>query len=548
MRRRLDKLFANPIYVWLLGLYPIVYLYSENLGLVIDHEVVTVTGGVLGIVTLAFFCVNLLLRNRFRAASLVGIAVVFFSLSGHVYGLFLAPTVVHVDIEITLWTQFVLAAAAITISVAYRKPSIHLLRRITKITNLVVVAMLIVPASAIARDLASTDVLIFQSPEDKDTLATDQASAKIYDSPSYPDIYYIIPDGYPSNRWLQESMNYDNSAFSRALESRGFVVLDHAQSNYGATLHSLAATLNLRYYSSNDSSMKDLDFLRMQIAENEVARQLREYGYSYVQLLSGYLLPSPLADINRDFAPSGTIDITINRSDLLATVSGGLEVTENNIVSLDSTYKQSFMRLYVDTTLLRVLPSLLQADIFAEPNRPYSLVAPERFLNTVDEVTSITLMPEATVALIHLMKPHGPTVFNAQGEIVAGTWFPSHEQYFSEFVFVNATFIQMIDAILKNSASPPVIVFQADHGSTYGYTWSNDDRLTHFDAFAAYHLPDSFDVRFPEPFTLVNTFPIILNEVLGTEFAVLENRLFDLPQGYDAPFEQMDVTDEFLRR
>ena len=73
---------------------------------------------------------------------------------------------------------------------------------------------------------------------------------------------------------------------------------------------SLAATLNLRYYTRNDSSMRDLDFLRMQIAENEIARRLLERGYTYVQLLSGYLLPSPFADINRDFTPSGMIDIT----------------------------------------------------------------------------------------------------------------------------------------------------------------------------------------------------------------------------------------------
>ena len=39
-------------------------------------------------------------------------------------------------------------------------------------------------------------------------------STKISDSATHPDIYYIIPDGYPSDAWLEEAMNYDNSYFT----------------------------------------------------------------------------------------------------------------------------------------------------------------------------------------------------------------------------------------------------------------------------------------------------------------------------------------------
>ena len=546
MRRSLKGLLAYPFYVWLLGLHPILYLYSQNLGLVIDHEVVIVLGWMLGAVTLAFVCTNVLLKDRFRAASLVGFAIVFFALSGHIYGLLLAPTAVHLEIEIALWTQFVMAAAVGVLFITYRMLSTDLLRRVTKIINLIMIVMLIAPSSAIATHLAADTTLVFESMEDQPSAVSQQTDAQIHDSPSHPDIYYIVPDGYPSNRWLQEAMNYDNAEFTRALESRGFVVVDHAQSNYGATLHSLAATLNAQYYDSNDSAMKDLEFLRVQIAENEVALQLRERGYTYIQLLSGYLLPSPLAHINRDFTPNGTIDITIDRSELLATAIGGHHVGENNTVELDLAYKQSFIRLYVDSTLLRGLSSGLLNDILIEPNRPYGLSSPQRFLRTVDEVTSIALMPEATFALIHLMKPHAPTSFNAQGEIVAGSWFPSHEQYFSDFAFVNETYLWMIDSILEQSTTPPIIIFQADHGSTYGSNWASDRRLVHFDAFAAYHLPDTYVIRFPEPFTFVNTFPLVLNEVFGTEMTLLEDRLIDLPSGYDTPFVQIDVTDEFI--
>ena len=41
MRRALSQISQQPFYLWLLGIYPIVHLYSENLGLVIDREVPT---------------------------------------------------------------------------------------------------------------------------------------------------------------------------------------------------------------------------------------------------------------------------------------------------------------------------------------------------------------------------------------------------------------------------------------------------------------------------------------------------------------------------
>ena len=90
-------------------------------------------------------------------------------------------------------------------------------------------------------------------------------------------------------------MNYDNSKFTEALNNRGFVVAHHAQANYASdTLSSLASTLNMRHYSSNPTPFFDLDLdLRLSIADSIVARQLKELGYSYIQLLSGYLIHSP---------------------------------------------------------------------------------------------------------------------------------------------------------------------------------------------------------------------------------------------------------------
>lgn len=127
---------------------------------------------------------------------------------------------------------------------------------------------------------------------------------KAFDSETRPDIYYIIPDGYPSDIWRLEAMSYDNDSFTQALEERGFVINQRAQSNYASTLLSLASTLNMTYIDSNPTRLADKAYLRVLIADNRVAKSLTQLGYTYVQFLSGYLVPSPIADVNRDFTPA----------------------------------------------------------------------------------------------------------------------------------------------------------------------------------------------------------------------------------------------------
>ena len=90
-------------------------------------------------------------------------------------------------------------------------------------------------------------------------------------------------------------------------------------------------------------------------------------------------------------------------------------------------------------------------------------------------------------------------------------------------------------------------MFQADHGANYGNARIVRQAIyVHFDVYAAYYLPEGYSVDFPKPYTLINTFPLIMNEVFGTDFPLQEDRLFELLQGYDNPFEQADVTEEFM--
>ena len=342
-------------------------------------------------------------------------------------------------------------------------------------------------------------------------------------------------------------MNYDNSQFTEALKTRGFVVNTHTQSNYGITLMSLASTLNMTYIASNPSPFADTDYLRLLISDSIVARKIKQLGYTYVHLLSGYIAPSTIADINRDFTPAGAVDI-----DLLHTASYANKLESAGGFDTDgdyrSYYKRSFVSLYLDTTLLKVIGEKLHRFFFQDETAPYDVFSPERFLDTIDELESIVAMPEATFAFVHLLKPHFPIVFDENGNILDSIGKPNHREYFAEFGFVNAKFIQLIDTILEGSQHQPVIIFQADHGSFYGTPRTKDRRFIHFDPYSAYYVPDQYSLEIPQPHTLVNTFPLILNTVFDAGLEFGENRLIELLVGNRSPFEQEDVTESFAHR
>lgn len=539
--KSLARILNLPFYPWMAGIYPILHLYSENLGLVIDHEVVTVLILMLAATSIAFPAANLILKDWHKTAFILGICSVVFSLSGHVYELAFAT------IPLDSWTEIVFIALGATFYLLHKRGSAASYERITAPANLLALALLIWPVAAIGSDLLTRSEIDLGVSSISSSNSLENTVAKIKDSPARPDIYYIIPDGYPSDGWLSEAMAYDNSDFTRALESRGFVVVDHAQSNYGLTLLSMASILNMRFYGNNESPFSDLDFLRLAIADNEVARQLQKRGYTFVQYLSGYIIPSPIADINRDFTPMGPINVQVI-AELSATVmrdhQGALRRSADN----GHFFKQSFLALYLDTTILRIRASEIEAIFSQDKYKAYGKFAPERFLDTVEEIASIVAMPEATFTMVHFLKPHGPTTFDAHGNIIEPNRSPSHEQYFAEFGFTNSKFLQIIDTILEGSPHQPIILFQADHGSTYGDVWTDDGRLTHFDIYSAVYLPDSFSISYPQPFTTVNTFPLIFNEIFETDYPLQDDLLFDIPRGYKTPFEQVNVTDAFIHR
>ena len=541
MLNQVQNVLQYPFYLWILGVYPILHLYSENFGLVRDNEVPpTILAMILG-TALVYAIAGRAISDRHKRAFYISLCSLAFSLSGHIYVMIFMPR------SLLIWNVATAVGLILLAGALHKLLPQESYAQFSAPFNLIIAALLAMQIITLAGKMVAGRNFAQVGTAYNWEGAARSTSEKAHDSPARPDIYYIIPDGYPSDAWLASEMDYDNTDFTKALKDRGFIVADHAQSNYGATLLSIASILNMRFFEDNQSKFSDIDYLRLSIATSNVARQLQRLGYTYVQFASGVFSPSPIADINRDFTPSGSIDIRREDTNLGQQALNGLRRSGIPVWEVDFFFRRPFMSTYINTTAFRIIRSQLEQLRWGPELPPYDASAPERFLASIDEVESIVAMPEATFTIVHLLKPHYPVSFNESGEIIEWNYSPSHNEFFAEFGFTNAKYLELIDMILQGSEHQPIIILQADHGSTYGRSASKDNRATLFDVYAAYFLPVPYAIDIPSPHTLINTFPLILNEVFGADYALKEDRLIELLVGWDVPFKQKDVTEEFAR-
>ena len=534
-------LLRLPLYLWLAAIYPILHLYEQNFSLVDDSDAARVLALALAAASLAFIIANRLTRNPHQAALLLGVWSLVHSLSGHLYLAIFHPR------SLVAWTLAAILLAALTTAALQRRMPKPAWAQLTIPLNLAAIALCLLPL------LSLIPAAIAQMRRDQATAAyfnnayPRSTADKIMDSPTRPDIYFIIPDGYPSDSFIREEWGYDNSAFTAALRERGFITAPHAQSNYGVTHNTLAAILNMRYYDSNPSDYNDLDYLRLEAASSQVAALLQKLGYTYIHYLSGFVFPSPIADINRLVAPGGSSNIHIAET-AIDTASLRSRRDANVRITLASLpLRQPFLPLYIDTTLLRGLRSQLEARRLAEPQTTWHRYSVERFLNTIEDLPAIAAMPQATFAIVHLMQPHLPVNFNERGETIPQTDNPTLAQTIEDLRGSNIHYLRLIDSILQHSANPPVIIFQADHGSEHGTDGDPNHRYTLFDVYSAWRLPDGIDIEPPPTFTAINTFPLILNALFDMNIPPQPDRLIEMLEGYDDVFAQRDATDEFQR-
>jgi hypothetical protein len=343
---------------------------------------------------------------------------------------------------------------------------------------------------------------------------------------SKPDIYYIVLDGYAREDILRDLYHFDNSEFYNFLDSKGFYIASESHSNYNQTRLSLASALNLDYIDtmseqSGDSSQAYFPIWDV-IRNNRAMEFLDGIGYTTITFPTGYFYSENIKS-----------DLNLSPPETLLT---------------------NYEILIAETSMARVPFDLLGKEI---PYLGY-FSHRQRILYQFEQLPEIATLEAPTFAFMHIIAPHPPFVFGPTGEVLTpseafqmgdatdyhGTADEYTRNYTNQVIFINQLVEKAITGILENSASPPIIILQSDHGPRLYLDFESMEKSCIKESssnFNAFLMPDDKgQVLYPE-ITPVNTFRVVFDTYFNTNLGLLDDKVFFI--NWPDLFSFIDITD-----
>ena len=526
---------------FLIAFFPIISIYSVNIGLIQLEQFILPTLLIVGSSFLFFLCLSYILKNRKKAALIVSLAFIIFFSFGHVYNMLNQVSIGNTDLgsnSILLPIFTILFGIGSFLIIKTKRT----LDNPTSIVNTISVVFIIVIVVMVGIEAFGCDeCLIQQNTSWEFDFFSDQKidfSAyfedhlfSVSESNSFPNVYYIILDGYPRNDVLKKHLSFDNNEFISFLQQRGFHVAENSHANYSLSSTSIPATMNMNYInflademgedSRNYNSLIGKDFGLY--ADNQVIKNFKAMGYKVAKIGSVpmYLHEIPLADLSLCYQSTHFMD---NRL-------------------FDAVGRTSMMGYFIERW-----SEDLQRQII---------------LCAFEELPKISSYYEEPVFVwSHIMIPHFPLIFGPNGEPVTPgkpllamnhpeftvSGWEIKKQFLQQLQFTNKKSIELIDKILENEKQS-IIIIQSDHGSGFDINLqapTDDDVVQKLSNFNAIYFPDEkYREMLTNDQTNVNTFRIVFNSYFGSDYEMLEDRIY-WGLSIKKPFWFKDVTSILL--
>lgn len=459
-------------------------------------------------------------KNWHYAAYLTFLCLAFFFIFGHLDRVLQAWLQNEHD-----WIQLVLLGfwGVILVALGLKKSWTRLGgARITPLLNFVL-AVAVVSLPIFGFSQLSNRFSARASPSATEPAAPSETSDSItLDCTVQPDIYYIILDGYGRADVLEGLYAFDNTPFLDYLHRQGFYIASQSHPNYMQTIFSIPSALNFTYLHSEPPGVSGLDYFTRLISENRIMHLLKQCGYRTIAFQTGFY-----------FTDHPDVDVYY---------SGGSRLNE-------------FENLLLAGTPFDILAKQLNL----KPSDQSYPAHRQRVLSDFDKLGQIPNMPGPKFVFAHIISPHPPFVFDANGrprqpgwsysvadgDDYPGTWADYREGYIGQVQFINQMLEKTINAILARSSTPPIIILQGDHGPGGFLNWSSPEESCLWERTSilnAYFLPGDAGKQLYPTISPVNSFRVILNAYFGADLKLLPDQTYFT--SHRLPRQIIDITDE----
>jgi len=479
----LVKFFLLPLQ---LAVYPVAFLYSNNIGVSLFSSAVKLTLLFAGFALLVYLLI--LLFGRFRpiqAANASAVFLLFFLTYGLVFRGMRRIDIIQIEhyslIPVFLFMGCYLAWLAHRLK---EKISIQLWKGVT----FVISSLLVFNLTAIA-------YISTRQPGEKKpaaspmrALATDQSLAQ-----THPDIYYIIFDEMAGFEPMRQYWHYDGANdFIKYLQSKGFYVAKQSHSSSISTINQVASRLNYAVFPyDEDLRSQQIPLEQKAVAKNRSMQYLKSLGYTTVVFTE-----IPMAYLGM---PSMNADFLYEYPNVAVTVSDKQAILDD------------FMILVLDSTGLA--PFLGKTDLESETVRKHR----DMIFYTLEAAPSANV-PSPKFVFIHLLIPHNPFMFDQYGRLLESKDYHNWDKYLGQYIYSLKLARELLDEIMNaaDPARPPVIIFQSDHGARNLGNLGDNFLQNYPDKYKTWivntlFLPGCQDAPLTQDMDPINTFPIIFN-------------------------------------
>lgn len=399
--------------------YPVLYTYSSNADQLDFINLRLPLGSAMiaaGVAYLIFLAVQ---RRTLTASLSAALFVALFHGYGAIYGWLVEPDVVMVEHYWLLpLVLTVLMYAAMLIARLKPEPA-RALHMVLLVAAAALVAYNVVVSSR--TEMASV------SASGASAAHASALGASPEEGKTYPDIYYIVFDEYAGFDVLREYF-HDNSVdtFEQYLDEKGFYLADRSRAATLSTIVEISSRLDLTRYNEDLQDKVMIAALR----ENEVMQVLKAYGYTTVAIDMAF------QGIHADH----TMFFDANQL-------GGMAVDEFQTKFVKETMLRPFERLFIDS--------------FPSTEKQAQMIYDSL------EMTASQDIEGPKFVFTHILLPHMPFIFDAQGNLLDPAYREDWNYYLGQYKYSTKVAMELLDKLLAQADpdNPPVIIFQSDHGA-----------------------------------------------------------------------------------
>ena len=213
-------------------------------------------------------------------------------------------------------------------------------------------------------------------------------------------------------------------------------------------------------------------------------------------------------------------------------ISSGWGTTSDFKIA-DRTYCGTFSRIDDSQILISILDNSALKPFYAK------LLVDDRRTKVLCQFDSIpkTIADNKNPVFVvaHIMIPHHPFLFGPNGELLntktlelGGVSQNRNDDYIKQLQFTNKKLLELVDNILTNSKTPPIIIIQSDTGPVYfpENTTLEDKINERIHNLNVYFLPYGGESILYDGVSPVNSFRLIFNYYFNGEYEILEDKSY----------------------